>query len=108
MLCHEGIRSYFRAFGPGVQLTEYQRICNKSIKKVRETIEWNYGEIYDLFQLTSDKRNFKFGKRNPYACQQLRVCHLLTNIYVCLNGDKTSTCFECPPPALEEYLSLTA
>ena len=103
------IRSYFRAFGPGAQLTVHQETCNDRMKSVRENIEHNYGEIFDLFQLTTDKRNFKLGKQNPYAQEQLRVCHLLTNIYNCLNGDKSSgyQMFDCHPPSLEKYLSLT-
>ena len=101
------IRTYFRAYG-GAQLTVHQRTCNDRMKTIRENIEHNYGEIFDMFQITTDKRNFKLGKQNPYAQEQLRVCHLLTNIYNCLNGDKTSgyQMFNCHPPSLQKYLSL--
>ena len=43
-----------------------------------------------------------------YSIELLRVCHLLTNIYNCCHGDMASGYrkFNCPPPTLEEYLTL--
>jgi hypothetical protein len=31
------------------------------------------------------------AKRSPYALEQLRVCHLLINCYVCCNGDQAGS-----------------
>ena len=59
-----------------------------------------------IFQLGQDAKNIQLGKRRPYAQQQVRVCHLLANIYNCLNGDKTTKLFNCRPPSLSEYLRL--
>jgi hypothetical protein len=44
----------------------------------------------------------------PYANEQLRVCHLLSNCYTCVNGNKTSSYnkFKINPPVLENYLQL--
>lgn len=101
------VRTYFQQIGP-FPLTVYQRICNSIIKPCRESIEWGFGEIQDIFQLCADRKNLRLGKKNPYFDQQMRVCHLLQNIYHCLNGDKTSgfRMFNCPPPVLEHYLRL--
>lgn len=100
------VRSYFRALGAGAHLTPYERLCNDRIKPCRETIEWSYGDVTKLFQLSGDPKNYRLGKRYPYAQEQIRVCHLLVNIYNCLNGDKTSAMFDCRPPTLEDYLHL--
>jgi len=41
-----------------------------------------------------------------YAQEQLHICHLWANIYICLNGNKASSYmkFTCPPPLLDDYL----
>ena len=102
------VRSYFRALIPGTQLTPYQQLCNNRMKPLRESIEWNYGEIGTIFQLSVDAKTYRLGKRRPYANEQIRVSHLLVNIYNCLNGDKASghQMFNCQPPVLEDYLHL--
>ena len=99
------IRSYFKALGGGAA-TPYEIFCNRRIKPCREAIEWSYAEVIGIFQLGQDAKNIQLGKRRPYAQQQVRVCHLLANIYNCLNGDKTTKLFNCRPPSLSEYLRL--
>ena len=104
----QGVRSYFRAYGPGAQLTPAQRLCNRKIKPCPQAIEWSYADVENIFKICSNPANYRLGKRLPYAQQQLRVCHLLSNIYVCLNGSKTSSYrkFRCSPPELDDYLRL--
>jgi hypothetical protein len=99
------IRSYFGALRQGM-LTPDEVRCNARIKACRESIEWNYGEISTIFKLAADPSNYKLGKRHPYAHEQLRVIHLLVNMYHCFNGDKASAMFNCRPPVLEEYLRI--
>ena len=101
-----GIRSYFRSYG-GIPLSPGQELCNRRMKTIREEIERSYADVENIFQICSHPRNFRLGKRNPYAQQQLRVCFLLSNIYTCLNGCKASgyTKFNCRPPTLAWYLS---
>ena len=50
----------------------------------------------------------KLAKKKPYVVEQLRVCHLLLNCKVCLNGDVTGSTntFGVVPPTLENYLQL--
>ena len=50
----------------------------------------------------------KIAKETPYAIEQLCVCTLLTNCYVCINGDVTGSdnTFGLSPPMLSEYLRL--
>lgn len=103
----KGIRSYFRSFA-GHPLTPGQDICNKRMKAIREAIEWSYADVENIFQICCHPRNFRLGRRNPYAQEQLRVCHLLSNIYTCLNGSKICGYrkFNCHPPSLDWYLAL--
>ena len=102
------IQSYYQAFGAGAQLTAEQQKCNKALKAARITIERNYAMVSNIFRICSSKEGYKLAKRNPYALEQLRVCHLLTNCYICFNGDQAScdNTFGVSPPTLEQYLAL--
>jgi hypothetical protein len=107
ILLHAGVCSYFRAFG-GANLTQAQRTCNRRMKRCRESVEWSYADVQNIFQICANPNNYKLGKRLPYAQEQLRICHLLSNIYTCLNGSKTCgyQAFKCMPPDLDDYLRL--
>lgn len=99
------IFSYYRELG-GVPLTGAEVQVNGGLKSARMSIEHNYGSVNSLFHICDRTAEYKLGKWHPYAGPQLRVCHLLTNCYNCLNGDSTATTFECQPPSLESYLAL--
>jgi hypothetical protein len=102
------IWSYYTSLIPEVNITDDQKVCNSRIKPCRQAIEWSYGDIKSIFQICSHPRNCRIGKRLPYATEQLCVCHLLSNIYTCLNGNKASSYakFNILPPTLEDYLEL--
>ena len=104
----QNISTYFQSFGDGTPLTQYERICNAEFKQIRQRIEFGFGIRENLFECGCKPSHFRLGKRYPYAIELVRVLHLLTNIYVCLNGDESSgyKCFRCPPPRLEDYLRL--
>jgi hypothetical protein len=71
-------------------------------------IEKNYGLTNCVFRICDTTRGYQLGKKRPYALEQLRVCHLLVNCYICLNGDQASgvNTFNCPSPRIEDYLQL--
>ena len=98
------IRSYFFPLIPGIALTPEQDVCNNRIKPARQTIEHCYGELETNFRICTQPSSMKLCQSNPYAIEQLRVCHLLSNIYTCLNGNKCSLAFDCTPPSLDDYL----
>ena len=102
------VQSYYRAFGAGAQLTDEQKKCNFLMKGARITIEKNYGMTSTIFRICDSAEGLKIAKKNPYAIEQLRVCHLLVNCYICLNGDQASSdnTFGVNPPKLEDYLAL--
>jgi hypothetical protein len=78
------------------------------MRSARIVIEKNYGMVSTLFRICSLTEGSKIAKKSPAVLEQLRVCHLLTNCYVCLNGDQagSSNTFNISPPLLEDYLEL--
>jgi hypothetical protein len=84
------IRSYFQSLAGQPPLTDEQKKCNIAIKRCRQSIEWSYGKVSRYFAICSHPKHIMIGKRNPYAVEQLRVAHLLTNISTCLKGDQAS------------------
>ena len=101
------IQSYYRALN-GAELQQELRDVNYFLKAARMTIEKSYGMVSGLFHVCTNLSDQKLAKEKPYACEQLRVCHLLFNCYVCLNHDQASSTstFGCSPPSLKNYLKL--
>lgn len=100
-------RSYFKSFA-GLPLSADQIFINDHLKSGRQAIEHTYGAVENLFNICSHPRNYRFGTNRPYAQEQLRMCHLISNIYTCLNGNAASSYrkFNIMPPTLHEYLHL--
>lgn len=112
-LCsYQGIRSYIVSLNPDVELSDAERLCNRRMRTCRQTIEHCYGDIENIFRICTHSGSVKLGYTDndgtPSALRQLRLCHLLMNIYVCLNGSKASSHlkFDCSPPKLRDYLAL--
>ena len=101
------ITTYYRAVPPLV-LTPEEIKVNASFRAMRMPIERNYGLNSCVQRLLDTRRANYMGRRHPYALEQLRVCQLLLNCYICLNGDQGGhvNTFACTPPTLEEYLTL--
>jgi hypothetical protein len=97
------VQSYFTPLG-GAELTEAEIGCNFHMKSARMSIEHSYGQLSNLFKICHCKDEIKLGKKNPYALEQLRVCHLLQNCHACFSGSSTSNKFLVPPPTINEYL----
>lgn len=89
-------------------LTQHQLNENKAMKRSRETIEWSFGLSSNLWALTRNPDRFTIETHPPAVMAQVRVMHLLTNCWTCINGNNISsdTTFACRPPILEEYLWL--
>ncbi len=62
--------------------------------------------VSNLFRICCTTEGIKITKKNPVTIKQLRICHLLTNCYVCFNGNqaRSISTFNISPPSLEEYL----
>ena len=99
------IQSYYKNYN-GAELDAARAKCNSSMKAARIVIEKNYGQVSNEFRICCLKEGSKIAKKQPIAIEQLRVCHLLTNCYICMNGDQAGSVntFNLCPPWLEDYL----
>jgi hypothetical protein len=65
------IRSSYRAYFTPDYRDEFMSICDAEMDGCRETIEWNYGKVYNIFKVSKDRDNFKLGKKNPVSAQNI-------------------------------------
>ena len=105
-LGHQCIQSYYRAFWAGAQLTDAQKQCNAAMRSARITMKKNYSMMTNLFRICETRDGYKIAKERPYAIEQLCVCTLLTNCYVCMNGDVAGSdnTYGLSPPCLANIL----
>ena len=103
----QNITSYYQAIPTGV-LTPAEPKINAALRSAQQPIKKNYGLTSCVQRICDLRRGYQLGKRHPYSLEQLRVCHLLINCYICFNGDQASgvNAFDCFPPTLDEYLRL--
>ena len=101
------ITTYYRVIAPNVLSSEEMKI-NAAFRAARIPIERNYGHRSCVQRICDSSAGLQLGKRHPYALEQLRVCHLLMNCYICLKGNQGSSVntFDCSPPRLQDYLRL--
>jgi hypothetical protein len=107
-LGHQCIQSYYHTFVATAQLTDAQKRCKAAMRLACITIEKNYAMVSNLFCICAEKDGYIIAKEKPYTIEQLRVCMLLTNCYICSNGDTAGSdnTFGLSPPRLSEYLNL--
>ena len=101
------IMSYINQVGPN-PLTQCEKRVNSAMSSARITIEKNYGQTSCVFKICDTRHDYKLGKKNPVALEQLRVCHLMLNCYACFNGEQGShvNTFRLSAPRLEDYIRL--
>jgi hypothetical protein len=101
------ITTYYRAIAPNI-LTVPELKCNAALRSASQPIEKNYGLTRCVQRICDTRRGYQLAKKRPYALEQLRVCHLLMNSYICFNGDQAGSVntFNCMPPPVEVYLCL--
>ncbi|KAF0701891.1 hypothetical protein AaE_016260 [Aphanomyces astaci] len=87
----------------GARLTAAQREVNKSMSRVRISVEWSFGQVVQYWPIVDYKKKMRIGK-SPIS-KMYKVAVLLTNCITCDRGRNTnSVYFGLPPPSLEEYL----
>jgi len=101
------ITSYYRALPPDV-LVPSEIKCNAALRAAQMPIEKNYGLQSCAQRLCDTRRGTSYGSVRPYAIEQLWVCHLLINCYICFDDDQASgaNTFLYPPPSIDQYLHL--
>ena len=83
-------------------LTPEQLDFNGTMSRVRESVEWAFGNILRLFAFLDFKKNLKLYLQ-PVGKMYI-VGVLLTNCHCCLYGNQISQFFGLEPPVLEDYL----
>ena len=76
---------------------------NKSMSRVRVSVEWIFGDIINSFKFMDFKKNLKIH----LSCvgKMYIVAALLRNALTCLQSNVTSNFFDLEPPSLETYFS---
>lgn len=103
---HDCIRTRHTPIPGVVNLTQRELDENKHMKRIRESIEWEYGMVSNLFRYSTNYRNFKLGLPNNVVMEEARFFHLICNCYVCFNGSQVGSdnTFGCNPPTFEDYM----
>ena len=91
-------------FGIGMTLADRQ--VNTDMSRVRICVEWQYGELLQIFAFLDFSQNLKLHLQPLHHYFVTGV--LLLNCRVCMRGlrSKTPRFFRCCPPSLAEYLGL--
>jgi hypothetical protein len=85
------------------QLTPEMVAFNKSMRSVRVSVEWLFGDIINYFRFLDFKKDLKIGLSN--IGKMYIVAAVLRNALTSMQPNNTSTFFELQPPAVEEYFS---
>ncbi|KAF0706797.1 hypothetical protein AaE_013942 [Aphanomyces astaci] len=87
----------------GARLTDAQRVVNKSMSRVRISVEWSFGQVVQYWPIVDYKKKMRIG--NSPIAKMYKVAVLLTNCITCDRGQNTnSVYFGMMPPSLEAYL----
>jgi hypothetical protein len=84
--------------------TAYEILQNEVMKKIRVTIEWNYGATSNLFQYIDYRRNLKILSGGSNVAKSYVVATLLRNFHNCVYASQTAEYFDIAPPSLESYI----
>ena len=76
---------------------------NKSISKVRISVEWLFNDIINYFKFVDLKKNLELALSS--VGKMHIVSGLLRNALTCQYDNSTSNCFDMQPPRLEDYIN---
>ena len=97
------LRSYFML----KDNTPAMKTWNNAMKKVRISIEWDYGATASLFKYICNDQKLKLLQDKDKVSKVYTVAILLRNFHIALYGCQTSNYFnfEIPPDMLEHYIN---
>ena len=70
----------------------------------REKIEHEFGAWWNLWKLPRHTESFKILQLGKALPKKYLTLYFLMNCHTCLNGNNTSSTFQCDAPSLDEYL----
>ena len=99
------LNTYYKA---DEHTTVDKRKWNSAMKKVRISIEWNYGYQCTLFKYLEHKKKLKLME-SPVVSKIYTVTVLLRNFHTCMYGCQTSNYFNISMPegSLAHYMNQT-
>ena len=96
------VSPYLLAPFGGAARTEDQNAWNKKMSRVRQSVEWGFGNVVRKFAFLDYKKNLKIYLQPVGVYYVVGV--LLVNCHNCLYSNIISQFFDCDPPVLEDYL----
>ena len=85
-----------------VTITSAQAAFNRSMNKVRTSVEWSYGEVKQYFTSQDFQRKLIVAKAPIAIMYVLSV--ILRNFKTCMgHGRQGPAYFDCDPPTFEQY-----
>ena len=84
-------------------LTAEEQLFNKDMSSLRQSVEWGFQKVVNLFAFVDFRKNLKLFMQ-PVGKYYI-LAHFFANCHTCLYGSQTTTFFDVDPPSLEEYLS---
>ena len=99
------VSRYLKRPYKGARLTAGQQAFNSQMSRVRECVEWGFGNILNLWQSLELVRYEKFFE--SAIARRYQLAAILTNVYTCMYPERNNVAqfFEVQPPSLQEYLS---
>lgn len=97
------LRTHLQAPFRDARLTPDMQLFNKSMSRVRVSVEWTFGDIVRSFKFLDFKNNLKLGL--SAVGKMYIVCSIIQNALTCMYGNQTSEYFGMQPPTVQEYFS---
>ena len=101
--------SHITSYHKAAELIPGFKAWNRAMKKVRISIEWDYGHTASLFKYVSSLSKLKLLKSSEMVSKVYTVATILRNIHTGFYGSQTSNYFNVTLPVdyVEHYLSQT-
>jgi hypothetical protein len=98
-LCLYGDNQHLLCPYKNTRLTPEQEDFNRGMSRCRESVEWMFGKVTQLFAFLDYKKN----QKQPVGKYYL-VATILTNCQACFYGNHVSEYFGLNPPITQDYL----
>jgi nuclease HARBI1 len=95
--------SHVRARHENAVMTPREILENDKMSSCRQSIEWNYNDLKQYWKMIDYQRNLELFDM-PVIPMAL-CAMILRNAHVTMNGNTTSSYFDCTPPSLESWTS---
>ncbi|CAN0395824.1 unnamed protein product [Pylaiella littoralis] len=85
------------------RVSDAQKPYNEELSRVRVAVEWQFGEVVQIFPFVDCAKNLKI--RLQAVAKYYALAVLLTNAHTCISGSITGFYFDMTAPSLEAYFA---